>query len=81
MREFVCAIGALLAVAGDALPAAAQTQPKQPRAYVKKEPAPQAAPLPRGNGYRELLADKLPYGSQAWWDQMAREGRLGTDHP
>jgi hypothetical protein len=81
MREFVCAIGALLAAAGAVLPATAQTQPKQPRAYVKKEPAPQTAPLPRGNGYREMLADKLPFGSQAWWDQMAREGRLGTEHP
>jgi hypothetical protein len=81
MREFVCAIGALLVVAGAALPAAAQTQPKQPRAYVKKEPAPLAAPLPRGNGYREMLADKLPFGSQAWWDQTAREGRLGNEHP
>ena len=48
---------------------------------MKKEPAPQTAPLPRGDGYREILADKLPFGSQAWWDQMSREGRLGTEHP
>ena len=82
MRVFVIAIGALLAVAGAALPAAAQTQPKQqPKADVKKEPAPRAAAQPRGDAYRERLADKLPYGSQAWWDQMSLEGRLGTDSP
>jgi hypothetical protein len=81
MRELVCAIGALLAAAGAALPAAAQTQPKQPRPYAKKAPIPPAAPLPRGDGYREQLADKLPIGSQAWWDQMQREGRLGGETP
>jgi hypothetical protein len=81
MRAFVIAIGALLVVAGAALPAAAQTQPKQPKADVKKEPAPRAAAQPRGDGYRERLVDKLPYGSQAWWDQMSLEGRLGTDSP
>ena len=25
----------------------------------------------------EYLADKLPIGSQVWWDQMDREGRGG----
>jgi hypothetical protein len=29
--------------------------------------------------YYEHLADKLPFGSQRWWDQMLREGRLGRD--
>ncbi len=81
MRNCVCAFGALLVVAGAALPAAAQTQGKQPRAYAKRAPAPQPAPLPRGDGYREQLADKLPIGTQAWWDQMSREGRLGHEHP
>jgi hypothetical protein len=81
MRKLVSAFGALLVVAGAALPAVAETRARQPRAYVKKVPAPQPASLPRGDGYREQLADKLPIGSQAWWDQMAREGRLGTEHP
>ncbi len=81
MRKTVCALGALLVVAGAALPAAAETRARQPRAYAKRVPEPQPAPLPRGDGYREQLADKLPIGTQAWWDQMAREGRLGTEHP
>jgi hypothetical protein len=26
-------------------------------------------------------ADKLPFGSAIWWDQMQREGRLGGEVP
>ena len=26
---------------------------------------------------QQYWADKLPYGSQAWWQQMDREGRGG----
>jgi len=36
---------------------------------------------PSTNGYRELLVDKMPFGSTAWWDQMLREGRLGHERP
>ncbi len=31
----------------------------------------------QGSDYTERLADKLPFGSSAWWDQMARERRSG----
>jgi hypothetical protein len=31
------------------------------------------------DGYYERLADKLPVGSQRWFDQMQREGRFGRD--
>ena len=31
----------------------------------------------RGNGYYERLADKLPFGSSIWWEQMMRERRGG----
>lgn len=30
------------------------------------------------DGYYEHDADKLPYGSQRWWDQMLRENRAGN---
>ncbi len=66
MKVFACAIAALLVAASAALPAAAQTPPKQPKTYVKKDPTPQATPPPRDSGFREQRADKLPYGSQAW---------------
>lgn len=32
----------------------------------------------RSSDYYEHLADKLPYGSQRWWDQMMRENRAGN---
>jgi hypothetical protein len=35
----------------------------------------------RGNGdanYYEHDADKLPYGSSRWWDEMMRENRAGN---
>jgi hypothetical protein len=35
----------------------------------------------RPDDYRELLADKIPIGSSAWWEQMRREGRLGGETP
>jgi hypothetical protein len=69
-----------LALLATATAAAAQMQQKPPKYEGKKEQA-RASPLPRGNGYREQLADKLPFGSSAWWDQMKREGRLGGETP
>ena len=36
-----------------------------------------AGSVDRGNGYYERLADKLPFGSSIWWEQMMRERRGG----
>jgi hypothetical protein len=80
MRVFVAALGALLLVASAPLMASAEPQPKPARASAKKA-TPPAESAPRSDGYREQLADKLPFGSQAWWDQMSREGRLGGERP
>ena len=86
MRIIASALGALLLVAASAHSADAQTQEKPPRAHAKKA-APQYraesqyAGRSRGNGYQEHLADKLPMGSSAWWEQMRREGRLGGESP
>ena len=86
MRFVASALGALMLVAGSSAPAGAQTQPKPPKTYAKKA-APQYsaegqyAAQPRGNGYKEQLADKLRFGSSAWWEQMRREGRLGGETP
>lgn len=38
--------------------------------YVKKK-------YKRRHHQPQYWADKLPYGTQAWWDQMDREGRGG----
>ncbi len=85
MRLVASVLGALVLFAGSTAPAAAQTQPKPPPTYAKKA-APQYsaegqyAVQPR-NGYQEQLADRLRFGSSAWWEQMKREGRLGGETP
>ena len=30
---------------------------------------------PQASSYREHDANRLPFGSEQWWDQMNREGR------
>jgi hypothetical protein len=86
MRLVASTLGALLLVAAAATLVAAQTQPTPPPAYAKKA-APQytgegqSTARPRGNGYQEQLADKMRFGSSAWWEQMKREGRLGGETP
>jgi hypothetical protein len=85
MRRVVLALGALVLATAVAEPAVAQTQPKPRPAYAKKA-APQysaegqPAAQPR-SGYQEQLADKMRFGSSAWWEQMKREGRLGGETP
>jgi hypothetical protein len=87
MRSIVLAFGALALVANSAVPASAQTHDSPPKTYAKKAPrqdngdSPSNSTQPRGNGYREHLADKLPMGSSGWWEQMRREGRLGGESP
>jgi hypothetical protein len=80
MRIVACALATLLLTAAPAVPTWAQTQEKTQKRHVKKERA-QEAREPRENGYREMLADKIPMGTGAWWEQMRREGRLGGETP
>lgn len=80
MRIIASALGALLLISTGAAPADAQTQQKPQKRYIKKE-RPQETSAPRDDGYREQLADKIPMGTNAWWDQMRREGRLGGETP
>jgi len=76
----------VLSLAGGlAGPLAAESSPKKKERPTKKYAAPSpgnargANPLP--TPYVELNADKMPIGTQAWWDQMQREGRLGGEKP
>ena len=32
----------------------------------------------QGSDYYEHIPEKLPYGSQLWWDQMLRDNRAGN---
>jgi hypothetical protein len=84
MKVIVAAVTALSVVAGTAAPAGAGSSSEARQAYeikthyVKKK----KKRYYRGSGGRvyyqqQYWADKLPYGSQAWWQQMDREGRGG----
>jgi hypothetical protein len=65
-----------------AVPAAsASDQAKAAKREAKKEPQAVVQAPRRGNGYVEQLADKMKFGSSAWWEQMRREGRLGGETP
>jgi hypothetical protein len=85
MRKIAAVLAAALLVAGSA---GAQTQAGKQKPYHKRNAqnyaggnsAAYAAPR-RDNGYVEYYADRMPFGSSAWWEQMRREGRLGGETP
>jgi len=59
--------------------AGAADKTRKAQKHAASRPAPAATPRP--DRYHELLADKMPVGSSAWWEQMRREGRLGGETP
>ena len=88
MKALIAALTALSFVAGSVAPADAQIYSQGyevKQRYVKKKSRSRRAY--RGGGevyYRprytqqpQYWADKLPTGSQIWWEQMDREGRGG----
>ena len=79
MKVLAFIVGAVVLLAGTSA-AGAQTPPKREKLEAKKQ-SPQERVARRGESYKEQLADKLPFGSAAWWDQMRREGRLGGETP
>jgi hypothetical protein len=75
MKVAISGLVGLSLLAGLAEPADAGA-----RAKKKRHEAPQAVKQYRGeqgSDYIERLADKLPFGSSTWWDQMVRERRGG----
>ena len=78
MRIVVAVLAVLSLTAGLAGEAGARS--KKTHTYAKaqvRQPAPRAAMSYNADGYVERHADKLPFGSSIWWDQMLREGRAG----
>jgi hypothetical protein len=49
---------------------------KKKRAYYPSSSG-QGYYAPRNETYQEFIADKRPFGSASWWQQMDREGRGG----
>jgi hypothetical protein len=74
MKKIVAALIGLsvAALAAAPTPAEAKTKKKRVQPYAGK-----AYPMPRSESYQEFIADKRPFGSEGWWQQMDREGRGG----
>lgn len=82
MNKIFCALVAFGVIAGVAaglaMPAGAAEPRKHKRvkhSYVERSKKTRSE-YPRVERQREHLADKLPFGSQIWWDQMLREDRV-----
>lgn len=79
MKAVIAGAIGLSLLAGFAAPADAGTRAKKHKHYAK--PASQYDTYKRAqdrdNTYYEHLADKLPFGSSIWWEQMTRERRGG----
>jgi hypothetical protein len=79
MRKIgIGAVVVALAVAVSAASTAvdAHSKKKKKRSYERPSAA-QRYSAPRESDYHEYIADRLPFGSKLWWEQMDREGRGG----
>jgi hypothetical protein len=74
MKKIVAALIALSVAAMAAAPMAAEAKTKKKRV---KPYAEKAYSAPRNDSYQEFIAEKRPFGSESWWQQMDREGRGG----
>ena len=76
MRALVTVAMALSLLANLAPDAFAEPRKRHPRTHAPYAP-PHVSPRPgyRTDGWYEHDANKLPIGSEIWWNQMVREGR------
>jgi hypothetical protein len=76
MRALVAMAIALSLLASVVPDVCAESQKRHARAHTTS-PAPYVTPRPgyRTNSWYEHDANKLPMGSETWWDQMVREDR------
>ncbi len=77
MKAIVCGVLGLSLLAGVSAPADAASGARKYR-HAKPQVQSQGyrAIRPRDD-YHEHIADKLPFGSSRWWEQMNRERRGG----
>ena len=84
MKAIVSALVAVSLVATVAVPVAAEARSKKKHTYSKQyrgPPADREVRQRNGSGYQEFIAEKHPFGSASWWQQMDREGRGGQSRP
>ena len=78
MKAVISGLVGLSLLMGFAAAADAAPRAKKYRYYVPQgSQGYNSGSAERGNGYYERLADKLPFGSSIWWEQMMRERRGG----
>jgi hypothetical protein len=78
MKTVISAAIGLSLLAGFAAPADAASRAKKHRYQATQGGQYQAYKrAPDAGGYYEHIADKLPFGSSIWWEQMSRERRSG----
>jgi hypothetical protein len=79
MKVVIAALTAAAVLAGVSAPAAAASPEVGYRAYEVKHRHVKKKYKKRRHGhyYHQYWAERLPYGSTAWWQQMDREGRGG----
>jgi hypothetical protein len=78
MAVVVAGLVALVTIVGPANVCAqpeAKKRHKPVQAQVQHPAAARTSPKP--DGYVERDANRLPFGSALWWDQMLRENRAG----
>jgi hypothetical protein len=81
MRIVVAVLAILSLVAGLAGEVSAQADTKKRHKHAKaqvRQPAGEAATRNTTDGYVVRDANKLPFGSSVWWEQMQRENRAGS---
>jgi len=85
MKAFLLVLAPLALLAGSMGAADAadySTAHKRHAERNVRRPSPHlgAKPPSRGdNGWQPHDTSRLPFGSQSWWDQMLREGRMNGD--
>jgi hypothetical protein len=77
MKKIAAILVALSFAAAVAAPMAAEAASKKKKRAYHPPYAGQIYSAPRNETYQEFIADKRPFGSASWWQQMDREGRGG----
>lgn len=75
MKKQVAVIAlAVVGIAASQVSAQQDPQPRPPKTYPGQHNSPN--PHPRTSRAQEHNANKLPFGTSEWWQQMLREDRV-----
>jgi hypothetical protein len=80
MKTVVSTVVALAIAAAFVVPVPAEARTKKHRYYAKQQYRYQVDRRASNRNvpqYQEFIAEKRPFGSSSWWEQMDREGRGG----